>query len=165
MGRTLVAGSTSPGGRSAITFWFAEMAAAMVSAERHGAVARSTGLLMVTPHGTTSLPLPARVVSSLRVMTAFRLVSPVTTASGKLGRALAVGLGVGTCVGVGGGVADGDGVGEGLELTQPARSASAIRAEPRLRDERRDIARNPSHWRGAGGHRPAAGSAQACSER
>ena len=63
MGRTLVAGSTSPGGRSAITFWFAEMAAAMVSAERHGAVARSTGLLMVTPHGTTSLPLPARVVS------------------------------------------------------------------------------------------------------
>src|SRR5439155_387645 len=88
--------STSPGGRSATSFWLAPIALMILAAGMHRSVAVSAGWLTVTPQGTTSLPLAASLVSSLRAMTDFRLVMPVTTASGNfVGGLVAVGLGVG----------------------------------------------------------------------
>jgi hypothetical protein len=67
------------------------------------------------------------------LVTDFRLVRPVTTASGNVGGS-GVGLGVGS--GVVDGVADGEGEGVSVELRQPVRIATKpTRARPRDRDE------------------------------
>ena len=87
----------------------------------------SAGRLTVTPHGIASLPLPASLVSSLSAMTDFRLVMPVTTASGKVGGLVAVGLGVGVgeTDGVAVGEGEGVGVGVGPGPRQPAKNTAA----------------------------------------
>ena len=137
MGSTLVAGSTSPGGRSATSFWLAPIAVTILSGGMHRAVAVSAGWLTVTPQGTTTLPLAASLVSSLRAMTDLRLVMPVTTASGNdVGGLVAVGVGVGVGEAEGAAVGEGDGLIVSLRPRQPARmTADAASMRPRGRNE------------------------------
>jgi hypothetical protein len=69
-------------------------------------------------------------------MTDFRLVMPVTTASGKVGGLVAVGLGVGEGDSDGVAVAEGEGLGVGPGPRQPARNTTvATSVKTRRRDE------------------------------
>ncbi len=127
-----MAGSTRPGGRSATSSWSALMAETISSAAWQGAVASRAGWVMVTPHGTTSLPVEASVDRSSSAMTDRRFVSPVTTASGNATGGTGVGLGVAVGDGVGLGDGDGDGVRAGLEQ-ETSNARAMVRAVTRIR--------------------------------
>jgi hypothetical protein len=95
----------------------------------HGAVVVSAGCSTTTPQGSVSVPSPARVPSSSRLIVAVWFVIPVTTASGN-GDGIR-GVGDGVAVGDGDGEADGDcdgdadGVGTGLTSPHAASSDTA----------------------------------------
>src|SRR6185503_8644586 len=93
IGRTFVAGSTRPGGRSAMLFCWASSVATIWSAATQAAALVIAGASIVTPQGTTSLPAAARASTSSTLTTALRFVSPVTTASGNSATAVAGALG------------------------------------------------------------------------
>src|SRR5688572_5845613 len=105
---------------------------------RHDVVVSSAGRWTSTPHGITSLPPAATASSSSRVTLPFRLVRPVTTASGNDEGGVGVGVATGEDeADVGSdasdvGVSAGDSAGDGLTLVQPASVAAAIaRMAPR----------------------------------
>jgi len=141
IGRTFVAGWTSPAGRSPTRVGSAWIAAAISVPFRHVSDGARIGAVTSIPQGMTSWCFAARLVSSSTVIADFRFVMPVTTASGnEAGRGLAPGVALGSSVGarVGAGVgaiATCVGAGVGAGFRQPA-TRIAARPSPRLRNGR-----------------------------
>src|SRR5437868_2624899 len=103
----------------------------------HAAVGKIRGWSIATPHGAMRRPLAASVPNSSRLITALRLVSPVTTASGKAVAAAAVGLGStvgdGAVDGTEVGARVGKGVGEAVGLGFWHATSNAAIATTRVR--------------------------------